>query len=137
LSKSSAFLAQEILLEKSGRGMHFAELSSRVPAQRFFERRRKMIFTEIMWLVVVAYSVAQFAMLLESHGRTRIAIALPLLIMVPVFFQAISAMQYNNMPVMLFVASPVALAYLVFVAYRSVPIPAAMPRRLDGTARFR
>jgi hypothetical protein len=63
--------------------------------------------------------------------------AIPLLLMAPIFVGSISAVQDSKQPMLLFVASPLALAYLIVVAYRSLPIPAAMPKRMDGPARFR
>jgi len=92
---------------------------------------------ETMWLVVVAYAITQLALLLQSQGQTRLAVAMPLLLMAPIFAGSISAVQDSKQPILLFLASPLALAYLIFVAYRSLPIPAAMPKRMDGPARFR
>jgi len=96
-----------------------------------------MNIIETMWLIVVAYAVIQLALLLHSQGQTRLAVAMPLLLMTPIFVGSISAMQDSKQPMLLFLASPLALAYLIFVAYRSLPIPAAMPKRMNGPARFR
>jgi hypothetical protein len=89
-----------------------------------------MTTTEIMWLTVFAYAVVQVVFLFESNGQTRIAVALPLLVMVPIFLGAFSAMQNDHHPTLLFAASPLALAYFIYVDYRTWPL-------LDGTARFR
>jgi len=82
-----------------------------------------MTIAEIMWLIVVAYAGVQVTSLLESHGQTRIAFALPLLFMVPILLAAFSAMQNDHHPTLLFTASPLALTYLVYVDYRSFQLP--------------
>jgi hypothetical protein len=89
-----------------------------------------MSTTEMLWLIVFAYAVVQVVFLFESNGRTRIAVALPLLVMAPIFVWAFSAMQNDHHPTLLFAASPLALAYFIYVDYRSWPL-------LDGTSRFR
>ena len=82
-----------------------------------------MTIAEIMWLIVVAYAGVQVIFLLESHGRTRIAVALPLLFMAPILLGAFSAMQNDHHPTLLFTASPLVLTYLVYVDYRSLQLP--------------
>jgi hypothetical protein len=95
-----------------------------------FKKETKMTTTEILWLTVFAYAVVQVVFLFESNGQTRIAVALPLLVMVPIFLGAVWAMQNDYHPTLLFAASPLALTYLAYVDYRSWPL-------FDGTARFR
>jgi hypothetical protein len=96
-----------------------------------------MAIAEIMWLIVFAYAVVQIVFLLESHGQTRIAVALPLLFMVPILLVALSVMQNDHHPTLLFTASPLALTYLFYVDYRSLSLPNSTPTRMDGTARIR
>ena len=96
-----------------------------------------MTIAEIMWLIVAAYAVVQAVFLLESHGQTRIAVALPLLFMGPILLGAFSAMENDHHPTLLFTTSPLVLSYLVYVAYRSLPLPTSTSTRFDGTARFR
>ncbi len=75
--------------------------------------------TDFLWLGVVAYVVVQIVVLLRSSGRSRIAAALPLVVMVPIFVLTIVAeVQENNLwPLFLLFASPVALLYVVIVGF--------------------
>jgi hypothetical protein len=95
-----------------------------------FKKEMKMTTTEILWLIVFAYAVVQVVFLFESDRQTRTAVALPLLVMVPIFVWAFSTIQNDYHPTLLFSASPLALAYLTYLDYRSWP-------QFDGTARFR
>jgi hypothetical protein len=86
----------------------------------------KMTIAETMWLIVLAYAGVQVVFLLESYGQTRIAVALPLLFMVPILVGAFSAMQNDYHPTLLFTASPLALTYLFYVDYRSLQLPTSI-----------
>lgn len=82
-----------------------------------------MTIAETMWLIVLVYAVVQVLFLIESHGQTRIAVALPLLFMAPILLGAFLAMQNDHHPTLLFTASPLALTYLAYVDYRSLQLP--------------
>lgn len=73
---------------------------------------------DLIWLAVSAYVVLQVLVMMWSSGKTRVAAALPILVMVPVFAMTIVGfVQENNLwPLLLLFASPVALVYVVVVA---------------------
>ena len=73
---------------------------------------------DLLWLAIPAYLILQVVALLRTSGGFRLAAALPLFVMVPVFAMTIiAAAQESNMwPVLMLLASPVALAYVTGVA---------------------
>jgi hypothetical protein len=74
---------------------------------------------DVLWLSVLAYIVVQIIVLRRASGFGRVAAALPLLVMVPVFvLTGIALAQESNLwPLWLLFASPVALLYVVAVAF--------------------
>jgi hypothetical protein len=73
--------------------------------------------TDLLWLCVVAYVVAQVIVLLRTSGPSRVVAAVPLLVMVPIFvLTAVAYAQDSNLwPLWLLLANPVALLYVVAV----------------------
>ena len=73
---------------------------------------------DLLWLAIPAYLVLQVVALLRTSGGSRLAAALPLFVMIPVFaVTIIAAAQESNMwPVLMLLASPVALVYVAVVA---------------------
>ena len=73
---------------------------------------------DLLWLAIPAYLIMQVVALLRTSGGSRLAAALPLFVMVPVFvLTIIAAAQESNMwPVLMLLASPVALVYVAAVA---------------------
>jgi len=82
----------------------------------------------ILWpLSVPAYVVVQIVVLLRSSGFGRIAAALPLVVMIPVFvLSGIALAQDSNLWfLLLYFTSPVALLYVVIVGFFVFVRPAA------------
>jgi len=73
---------------------------------------------DLLWLSVLAYVVVQIIVLRRSSGFGRVAAALPLLVMIPVFVLTVVnlALGKNLWPIFLLLASPLALLYVVVVA---------------------
>jgi hypothetical protein len=73
---------------------------------------------DLLWLSVLAYVVVQIIVLWRASGFSRVAAALPLLVMIPVFVLTIVnlVLEKNLWPIFLLLASPLALLYVV-VAY--------------------
>ena len=73
---------------------------------------------DLIWLTIPAYLVVQVIALRRSSGGTRIAAALPLFVMVPVFVHAALAFAHesNLWPLLMLFASPVALLYVGVIA---------------------
>ncbi len=71
-----------------------------------------------LWLSVLAYVVVQAIVLRRASGFGRVAAALPLLVMIPVFVLTIVnlLLEKNLWPIFLLLASPLALLYVVAVA---------------------
>ena len=78
-----------------------------------------MYAIDFLWLAVPAYIVVQVVVLMWSSGWSRIVAALPLLAMIPIgVITVIALAQGSNMwPFLLLLASPVALLYVVIVAF--------------------
>jgi len=76
-----------------------------------------MDIVDAMWLAVAGYFVAQVYVLVRWRGGWRIAAAVPLLLMIPVFGVTTSgfAHQSNLWPISLLFAAPVALLYLLIL----------------------
>jgi hypothetical protein len=74
---------------------------------------------DLLWLTVPAYVVLQVVALVRSSGGSRLAAALPLFVMVPVFaLTLVAVVQESNLwPILMLVASPVALVYVAVVAF--------------------
>lgn len=72
----------------------------------------------LLWLSVLAYIVMQITVLRRASGFGKVATAVPLLVMVPVFVLTIVnlALGKNLWPIFLLLASPLALLYVVVVA---------------------
>ena len=83
---------------------------------------------DLIWLTIPAYVVVQVVALMRSSGGSRMAAALPLFVMVPVFaLTAVGLVQESNLwPLLMLFASPVALVYVIVVAL--------LPRR-SGTPK--
>lgn len=66
---------------------------------------------DLLWLTIPAYVVVQVVALMRSSGGSRMAAALPLFVMVPVFvYAAVGLVQESNLwPLLMLFASPVAL----------------------------
>jgi hypothetical protein len=82
----------------------------------------------ILWpLSVPAYVIVQIVVLLWASGFGRVAAALPLVVMIPVFVRSgIDLAQDSNLWfLLLFLTTPVALLYLVVVAFFVFVRPAA------------
>jgi hypothetical protein len=77
-----------------------------------------MQLIDLLWLSVPAYVIAQAVALLRTSGPWRVAAALPLAVMLPVFAHAAVAFaqQSNLWPLGMLLASPVALLYAAAVA---------------------
>ncbi len=73
---------------------------------------------DLIWLTIPAYVVVQVIVLMRSSSGSRMAAALPLFVMVPVFIHAaIGLMQESNLwPLLMIFASPIALLYVVVFA---------------------
>jgi hypothetical protein len=76
-------------------------------------------FINLVWLTIPAYVILQVVALLRSSGWMRIAAALPLVVMVPVFALTIHAyvLDSNLWPLLLLMASPAAMLYVAVVAF--------------------
>lgn len=72
----------------------------------------------LLWLSALAYLVMQIFLLVRPLGGKRGAIALPLVVMVPVFASTIAGVvqQSNLWPLLLLLTSPLAFLYLLVVA---------------------
>ena len=72
----------------------------------------------LLWLSVLAYLVMQIFLLVRPLGGTRGAVALPLIVMVPVLASTVAGMveQSNLWPLILLLTSPLAFLYLLIVA---------------------
>jgi hypothetical protein len=73
---------------------------------------------DLLWLTIPAYVVLQVVALMRSSGGSRVAAALPLFVMVPVFALTVVALvqESNLWPILMLMASPVALVYVAVVA---------------------
>jgi hypothetical protein len=73
---------------------------------------------DVLWLSVLAYVVVQTFVIRRASGFGRVAAALPLLVMIPVFVLTVVnlALGKNLWPILLLFASPLALLYVVVVA---------------------
>jgi len=87
---------------------------------------------DLIWLAVPAYIIMQFVVIWRSSGSSRWIAALPLVVMIPVFvLTAVSFAQESNLwPLWLLFASPVALYYVVVIAFMQ-PAPKHMPLPLS------
>lgn len=87
---------------------------------------------DLLWLTIPAYVVVQVVALMRSSGGSRMAAALPLFVMVPVFvYAAVGLVQESNLwPLLMLFASPVALLYVTVVAFlpRRSSTPKAVQR---------
>ena len=74
---------------------------------------------DLIWLAVPAYIILQFVVIWRSSGPSRWVAALPLVVMVPIVeITVIDLTQGSNIwPLLLLLASPVALLYVVVVAF--------------------
>ena len=87
----------------------------------------------LLWLAVPGYIVLQvFAVALHS-GRARLAAAVPLLVMVPLFvYASIGLARDSNLwPLPILFASPVAMAYAALFVFG---VPRHRAPLADGTA---
>ena len=73
---------------------------------------------DLIWLTIPAYVVVQVIALMRSSRGSRMAAALPLFVMVPVFVHAaVGLVQEKNLwPLLMLFASPIALLYVTLVA---------------------
>ena len=71
----------------------------------------------LIWLAVPAYIILQFLVIWRSSGPSRWVAALPLLALIPIgVITVIGIAQSSNLwPLLLLLASPVALIYVVVV----------------------
>jgi hypothetical protein len=92
--------------------------------------RSYVMIVPLRWLSAAGYLVIQAIVLLRSSGLARIIAAVPLAVMVPIFVLTIygAVRQSNLWPLLLLLASPVALLYVVVVAVLIRPRPRAHPR---------
>ena len=74
---------------------------------------------DLIWLAVPAYILLQFVVIWRSSGPSRWVAGLPLVFMVPIFVLTVVAyaQESNLWPLFLLFASPVALLYVVVVAF--------------------
>ena len=74
---------------------------------------------DVLWLSVLAYVVVQIIVLRRASGVGKVAAALPVLVMVPVLVLTVVnlALEKNLWPIFLLFASPLALLYVVIVAF--------------------
>jgi hypothetical protein len=74
---------------------------------------------DVLWLSVLAYVIVQVIVLRRASASGRLAAALPLPVMVPVFVLTVVnlALAKNLWPIFLLLASPLALLYVVVVAF--------------------
>ena len=73
---------------------------------------------DLLWLTIPAYVIVQAVAMTRSSGGFRVAAVIPLFVMVPVFiFTLVDLARESNMwPVLILLASPVALLYVTLVA---------------------
>ena len=73
---------------------------------------------DLLWLTVPGYVILQVVALMRSSGGSRLAAALPLFGMVPVFaFTAVALVQESNLwPLWMLFTCPVAMVYVAVVA---------------------
>jgi hypothetical protein len=73
---------------------------------------------DVLWLSVLAYVVVQIIVLRRASGFGKVAAALPLLVMIPVFVLTVVnlVLEKNLWPILLLFASPLALLYVMVVA---------------------
>jgi len=78
-----------------------------------------MDLIDFLWLTVPAYIIVQIVALCWSSGRSRFAAALPLVVMIPIgVITVVDLSQGSNIwPLLLLVHSPLALLYIVVVAF--------------------
>jgi len=83
---------------------------------------------DLIWLAVPAYIIMQFFVIWRSSGSSRWIAALPLVVMIPIFvLTAVGFAQESNLwPLWLLFASPVALYYVVAIAFIQ-PAPKHFP----------
>ena len=83
------------------------------------ERRVMAMLLDLLWLSVLAYVVMQIIVLRRASGFGRVAAALPLVVMAPIFLLTVYGLvqQSNLWPLWLLFASPVALLYVLIVAF--------------------
>jgi hypothetical protein len=69
----------------------------------------------LLWLCVVAYGFVQVLVLWRPSGPSRVAAALPLVVMIPIFvLTLINLLRGSNLwPLLLLLISPFALLYVV------------------------
>lgn len=74
---------------------------------------------DLLWLTIPAYFIVQFVALARTSGRARIAAGLPLAVMVPALaVTVIGFVRGSNLwPLLLLLASPLALAYVAVAAF--------------------
>jgi hypothetical protein len=77
----------------------------------------------ILWLSVAAYVVLQVVVIIRSSGLSRLLGALPLLLMVPIVVLTLVglAQRSNLWPLLLLLASPLALLYVLAFAAFGLP----------------
>jgi hypothetical protein len=107
--------------------MPVAPLAIRQSSSGLFLEGLAMLL-DLWWLVVLAYLALQVIALARLSGGARAAAAAPLVVMIPVaVITAIGLAQASNLwPLLLLLASPLALAYLgvVFFFARKPSSPA-------------
>ena len=74
---------------------------------------------DLIWLAVPAYILLQFVVIWWTSGPSRWVAALPLVFMIPVFvLTGVGIAQESNLwPIWLLFASPVALLYVIVIAF--------------------
>jgi len=74
---------------------------------------------DLLWLAMPAYVVLPVVAMMRTSGGTRMAAALPLFVMVPVFVHAaVGLVQESNLwPLLMLFVSPAALFYFTAVAF--------------------
>ncbi len=92
---------------------------------------------DLIWLAIPACVVVQVIALMRSSSDSRMAAALPLIVMVPVFVHAaVGLVQESNLwPLLMLFASPIALLYVVVVAL--LPRRSRMPNARLATSHFK
>jgi hypothetical protein len=72
---------------------------------------------DLLWLAVLGYTVLQAVALTRLSGAARAAASVPLVVMVPIVIVTLVAVaqQSNLWPLLLLLASPLALVYLAVV----------------------
>ncbi len=87
------------------------------------------MFLDLLWLSVLAYVVVQIMVLRRASGLGKVVAALPLVVMLPVVVLTVVnlALGKNLWPIFLLFVSPLALLYVVVVAFVMRPAAKSSP----------